>query len=189
MWQQNASSWVGALLRQHPLYRDVLQPVALAVYEVRCGLSLMVHAASSRSDQQFAAAALADCMTYPSSLGQGKLCGSDTAQQMLSTLARRTHSHQHKSDRAGDVAAYGARLHALRAALHAAVRSALVQGPGSKAAVQSEELFRRLLTAWEEIKAQEEQKAAEEAKMFKTKTRKIASEEVRVTSGCSCVQS
>ena len=105
------------------------------------------------------------------------MCGSEPAEQLLSALARRGNSGQHKSDRAGDVAAYGARLHALRAALHAAVRSALVQGPAGEAAAQSEQLFRRLLTAWEDVKSAEEQRAAEEAEMFKTKTRKIASEE------------
>ena len=109
----------------------------------------------------------------------GTLCGSEAAQMMLAKLARSAQPKQHLSDRAADVAAYSARLHALRAALHAAVRSALVQGPFSEAAGHSERLFKRLLTAWEDIKSQEEQKAAEEAEMFKTKTRKIASEEVR----------
>ena len=99
---------------------------------------------------------------------------------MLSLLAKGKESSQHKSDRAADVAAYSARLHALRAALHAAVRSALVQGPDSRAAQQSQTLFKALLKAWEEIKEAEEQKAAEEAEMFKTKTRKIATPEVRV---------
>ena len=72
MWQQNASSWSDALLQQHPLYRDVLQPVALAVYEVRCGLSLMLEAADSRVDYQLAESALADCMAFPGSLNQGE---------------------------------------------------------------------------------------------------------------------
>ncbi|KAL0049173.1 hypothetical protein WJX82_008148 [Trebouxia sp. C0006] len=177
VFQQNAASWSDALLQQHPLYRDVLQPVGLAVYEVRCGLSLMAHAAAKKADQELANSTLADCMAFPSSLGQGAMCGSEPAEQLLSALARRGNSGQHKSDRAGDVAAYGARLHALRAALHAAVRSALVEGPTGGAAAQSEQLFRRLLTAWEEVKSAEEQRAAEEAEMFKTKTRKIASEE------------
>ena len=75
MWQQNAASWSEALLRQHPLYQDLLQPVALAVYEVRCGLSLMLHAAAAstgQSDQLEADAVVADCLTFPSSLGQGE---------------------------------------------------------------------------------------------------------------------
>ena len=72
VWQQNAASWSDALLQQHPLYRDVLQPVGLAVYEVRCGLSLMVHAAAKKADQELANSTLADCMAFPSSLGQGE---------------------------------------------------------------------------------------------------------------------
>lgn len=72
VWQQNAASWSDALLQQHPLYRDVLQPVGLAVYEVRCGLSLMVHAAAKKADQDLANSALADCLAFPSSLGQGE---------------------------------------------------------------------------------------------------------------------
>ena len=80
--------------------------------------------------------------------------------------------------RHGEVAAYSARLHALRAALHAAVKSALAQGLHSKAIAKCQQLFETLLTAWEEIKAAEEQKAAEEAEMFKTKTRRIQTEEV-----------
>lgn len=70
-WQQNASSWCAALLQQHPLYRDLVQPMALAVYEVRCGLSLLRHAASARPEQLLADAVLADCMALPSRLGQG----------------------------------------------------------------------------------------------------------------------
>lgn len=106
------------------------------------------------------------------------LSGSESAQHLLSQLATSDQSGQRKSGRAAEVAAYSARLHALRAALHAAVRSALVQGPDSQAAAASQTLFKSLLTAWEEIKQAEEQKAAEEAEMFKTKTRKIATPEV-----------
>lgn len=72
-WQQNASSWCAALMQQHPLYRDLVQPVALAVYEVRCGLSLLKHAASARPEQLLADAVLADCMALPSRLGQGAI--------------------------------------------------------------------------------------------------------------------
>lgn len=70
-WQQNASAWCAALLQQHPLYRDLLQPMALAVYEVRCGLSLLKHAVAPGPEQQLADDLLADCLTLPSRLGQG----------------------------------------------------------------------------------------------------------------------
>lgn len=71
-WQQNASAWCAALMQQHPLYRDVVQPVALAVYEVRCGLSLLKHAARLGPEQQVVDDVLADCMSLPGRLGQGK---------------------------------------------------------------------------------------------------------------------
>ena len=60
-------------MQQHPLYRDLVQPVALAVFEVRCGLSLLKHAAGARPDQQLVDAVLGDCMALPSQLGQGDL--------------------------------------------------------------------------------------------------------------------
>ena len=101
----------------------------------------------------------------------GTVCGSEAGQHLFASMARSGLPNQSKSDRAGDLAAYSARLHALRAALHAAVRY-------SEAAARSSALFTALLTAWEEIKAAEEQRAAEEAEMFKTKTRKITSQEV-----------
>ena len=72
-WQQNASAWCAALMQQHPLYRDVVQPVAVAVFEVRCGLSLLKHSASQGPEQQLADDVLADCMSLPSRLGQGEL--------------------------------------------------------------------------------------------------------------------
>lgn len=109
----------------------------------------------------------------------GTLGGTQGAQQLLTELAQSSKLAKQPS-RAGEVAAYGARLHALRAALHAAVRSASVQGVHSTAAVTCNQLFEVLLSAWEEIKVAEEQKASEEAEMFKTKVRKIATEEVRV---------
>ena len=58
-------------MQQHPLYRDLVQPVALAVFEVRCGLSLLKHAARAQPDQQLADAVLEDCMALPSRQGQG----------------------------------------------------------------------------------------------------------------------
>ena len=58
-------------MQQHPLYRDVVQPVALAVCEIRCGLALLVQVASSKPDQALADAVLEDCMRLPSHLGQG----------------------------------------------------------------------------------------------------------------------
>ena len=82
-WQQNASAWCAALMQQHPLYRDVVQPVALAVFEVRCGLSLLKDAASLGPEQQLADDVLADCMSLPSRLGQGELLMPDRLLELV----------------------------------------------------------------------------------------------------------
>lgn len=55
-WVQSASAWAARLLAAFPLYRDLLQPVALAVHEMRTGLVMMVSALkgiqSSGRDEQ-----------------------------------------------------------------------------------------------------------------------------------------
>ena len=43
-WVQSASAWAARLLAAFPLYRDLLQPVALAVHEMRTGLATLVAA-------------------------------------------------------------------------------------------------------------------------------------------------
>jgi hypothetical protein len=40
-WVQSASAWAVRLLATFPLYRDLLQPVALAVHEMRTGLAML----------------------------------------------------------------------------------------------------------------------------------------------------
>ena len=81
IWQQNAAAWSETLLRQFPLYRDLLQPVALAVHEVRYGLSLMLHPAGLQTHAATGSAAalrlgpalVADTLTFPSRISQGEL--------------------------------------------------------------------------------------------------------------------
>ena len=41
MWQQNATAWAERLGQRYPLYRDVVQPVRLAVRELQYGLAMM----------------------------------------------------------------------------------------------------------------------------------------------------
>lgn len=67
MWQQNAAAWVERLGRQYPLYRDVVQPVQLAVQELRYGLALMGGSATLAPTQPGAqlAAVLARLMAFP----------------------------------------------------------------------------------------------------------------------------
>lgn len=67
VWHQNAAAWAERLGRQHPLYRDVVQPVQLAVGELRYGLSLMAGAAVVAPGQRGAqlAPVLARLMAFP----------------------------------------------------------------------------------------------------------------------------
>jgi midasin len=67
VWQQNAAAWAERLGRQYPLYRDVVQPVQLAVQELRYGLALMQGAAAAAADSPGArlAPVLARLMAFP----------------------------------------------------------------------------------------------------------------------------
>jgi len=84
---------------------------------------------------------------------------------------------------AGQAAGFTARITFLRAALHAAVRAAEVEGPGSAAAALAESLLLNALAVWRQLRAEQERLAAEEAQLFKTKTRanSIMSETVRLS--------
>lgn len=75
VWQQNAAAWAERLLSQFPMYRDILQPVALAVYEVRFGLSMMLSQAQhkAQTDVKLAATLVTDAMAFPSCIQQGML--------------------------------------------------------------------------------------------------------------------
>lgn len=46
-WQQNATAWTERLLNTHPAYRDLLQPVCLAVLELATGISMLAGAAAA----------------------------------------------------------------------------------------------------------------------------------------------
>lgn len=67
MWQQNAAAWGERLGRQYPLYRDVVQPVQLAVQELRYGLALMAGSAAVAAEAPGSqlAPVLARLMAFP----------------------------------------------------------------------------------------------------------------------------
>ncbi len=46
IWQANAGAWMDRLARQYSAYLDIVQPVQLAVHELRHGLSLLSAAAA-----------------------------------------------------------------------------------------------------------------------------------------------
>ena len=77
-----------------------------------------------------------------------------------------------------DAAAYAAQLQVLLCALRDAARQAEVRTAG--AAPSADVVLHALLEAWEEVKAAEAARAAEDAELFKTKTRStsFATEEV-----------
>ena len=71
----------------------------------------------------------------------------------------------------GEATAFTARVTTLRAALHAAVRATEVEGPGSAVAAHADALMLDALAMWRRLRAEQERAAAEEAMLFKTKTR------------------
>ena len=85
-WQESAGAWVDRLLKSFPAYRDLLQPVALAVYEVRNGLALLVEGVAmdrpshEQPDVQAVAEVISELMAFPwpfwprATLAMGKLC-------------------------------------------------------------------------------------------------------------------
>ena len=67
-WVQSASAWTARLLAAFPLYQDLLQPVALAVSEMRAGLAALASAQRSlqtgRQDAQLGTV-VAQLGTFP----------------------------------------------------------------------------------------------------------------------------
>lgn len=65
---QNAEAWASRLLSAFPMYIDLLQPVALAVHEMRAGLAALrsasAAAAAADSAQQLNGV-LAQLMSFP----------------------------------------------------------------------------------------------------------------------------
>ena len=77
-WQQNAGSWAEGLLERFPMYTDLLQPVALAVFEIRAGLAMIVpavqqHLQSKATALQSSIAASLIGLPVPSSGGRALL--------------------------------------------------------------------------------------------------------------------
>lgn len=85
MWQQNAAAWVERLGRQYPLYRDVAQPVQLAVQELRYGLALMAGASAVAPHQPAArlAPVLARLMAFPRAAAASAGAGTEAAPLQL----------------------------------------------------------------------------------------------------------
>lgn len=139
VWQENAAAWVERLGRQYSGYWDVLQPVQLAVQELRYGLALLQGAAALAAVPTAAplAPVIATLMAFPRAAAEGWAAALDApaVQQAAATAAsdavlRRAGVGHTVASEGGDAsldlrrvaegAAAAARLRLLRVALHIA---------------------------------------------------------------------
>ena len=182
-WCNNAAAWVDSVMTRFPEYIDLLQPLALAILEIRAGLGLLMSASkegapvasSGRHAErpQKVSQALRTLMEFPRSLQPPANLGSPSFQGLLVEVVRASvpAAGDAGSQTRSEVAAYTVRVEGLRAAAHAAARWAALQGPNGTAAETVHELLSGFVRLWEELKAEEERQATEEAALFKTKTR------------------
>lgn len=145
VWQQNAAAWVERLGRQYPLYRDVVQPVQLAVQELRYGLALMAGSATLAPHQPAArlAPVLARLMAFPRAAAakaggasseagplqldnpqvqQAVADAASAAAEARGSAAAASGDPAEQAKRAAYTAAMSARLQLLRCSLAAAAR-------------------------------------------------------------------
>jgi hypothetical protein len=189
VWEGNAAAWSARLSLQYPLYRDVVQPVQLAVHELRYGLALGCGAAALGGTGAGVAEAAAQLMTFPTlaAAGAGQRGESDGMQQAVAAAAAAAAADRGAADGAAAdaaspaadaaaAAALVARLKLLRVALHEASHQAAAASTAaakSAAADRLHRIFLAFLAAWEEVKAEEARVAAEEAELYKSKLRTI----------------
>ena len=85
-WQQNAAAWSDRLGRQYPLYRDEVQPVQLAVQELRYGLALLVGSAALAASTPSArlAPVAAQLMAFPRAAAASATAGAALASRVES---------------------------------------------------------------------------------------------------------
>ena len=72
-WEGSAAAWSRSLQRQHPLYADILGPVALGVHEACHGLHLLVHAAQLLAGDPHLGHALCNLMSFAQPAAAGQL--------------------------------------------------------------------------------------------------------------------
>lgn len=201
VWCDNAAAWADATLARFPAYLDLLQPVALALLEVRAGLGLRLAAGDMEGGgaeggcseagpeagpeaAHLLATGVVTLLSFPRPLHTPEEVGGARWQALQASLAAAAADGQ--SGGAGSraqVASYTARVEGLRDMLASMVRMAQISDPHGHAAVTADPLLFSFLRLWEELKAEEAARAEEEASLFKTKTRdnNILTETVRVT--------
>jgi len=177
VWQENAAAAVERMKLQYPWYRDIIQPIQLAVYEIRYGLSLATGAAHlALAGRDGNAALLQSTATNLMAFPRARVISADESlqtsgvQYLVSSMA----SEHLETREARQAAGLIARLNLLRVALCRAQedwRSAPIASSRSEAACRLEDIFNAIVTVWEDMKEEEARRAAEEAELFKTKTR------------------
>ena len=140
VWTQNAGAWAGRVGKQYSQYRDIVQPVQLAVQELRYGLSLMAGVVTLGAGPSTAtmASVVVQLMAYPRLSAAAQLSAvaldapavqAAVATAATSAVAERqpasTSPEQAEGQKAALYAAgIAARLRLLRIALHDGVRDA-----------------------------------------------------------------
>ena len=161
------------------------QPQVSHCLQVRAGFDLIsaandvaepmhstVAAPAAQQAGPLLAAAVRALMEFPRPLEMAaELAQLATGDRLAVVTAHRANLPENDAGACGEAAAFNARIATLRAALHSAVRDAEVEGPGGAAAARAEALMLEALAVWRRLRAEQERAAAEEATLFKTKTR------------------
>lgn len=193
IWLDNSTAAGERLAVQYPGYLDVVQPVQLAVQEVRYGLGLVIGAArlAAKGPAVHAVSSAAThLMAFPRQPATTPIAQleSPEAQTLVASMAAAAVEQRAASigalaaEEDRQSAGLMARLNALRTAIHEACQT-LRQAPTSAAraiaASRLDNIFGAVVIVWEDLKEEEARRAAEEAELYKTKTRSasILSEE------------
>ncbi len=195
VWRGNAGAWAARLAKHYGGYADVAQPVAAAVHEVCYGLALAAGAAALCAATAPATRAVARLMAFPraaeplapadrleaaavhAAVGAAAAATARERAALRPVAAGATAAAAaFDADAEAAAAALLARLKLLRAAMHEAAGEA--RGAGTAAArhaagARLAGIFASLLAVWEEAKAEEARRAAEEAELFKSRARAV----------------
>lgn len=186
-WVDNTGGLISQLTRRYPCYKDIIQPVQVAIQEMRYGFGLLLGSAAihkgilsedARTIQQAGRCLLA----FPYSTAAHKdgravvQLESSNIQRILSERALACVSSQDSMCKTvqQESASLMLRLKLLRASLYDVQRDwnmSTTMSAKDAAISRLHSIFNSFLMVWEDIKAEEARREAEEAELFKRKTR------------------
>jgi len=194
---------VDALASRFPAYRDVLQPCALAVYEMKHGVALLL--AASTAQAQTAAGSrilhlrtlLAPLLAFPSDAAPAAPLlaspdGAEAAAHVLSTASRPPDAEEDGLMAEPTSAQAAPRAHVAEETRLALLRLSLRAGSDALAreggATQSSwtahrDQLARVTAAWAAMRAAEAEAESEALSEFRTATRSLAAEAVEAAAG------